>query len=277
MTTFQSIIYAIVHGFTQFLPISASAHERLIPYWLDWPEISGAFKAALLLGSSLSLLVYFRHDWASIISSFLQVIIFRKRPMTLDERLPIFIFFTSIPVAAAWFYLAPMISTQEWSPLLLSAILAAGGIPLFLADSSSRKTKGMFDWNILDTLVVGIFGIFFVIPGGGLPEGMMPGALFRNYNREAAAKYCYFAMFPFLLASTYLHFHQVQLHSGQPGPDLSWLSFVTAALVTFLTGLLTIGGLMKNIHRKGFTQYVIYRLLVAAATVGVFWFRSRNS
>jgi undecaprenyl-diphosphatase len=276
VTTFQSIIYGIIHGFTQFLPISASAHERLIPYLFGWPEVEGAFKAALLLGSCLSLLVYFRHDWASIISSFLQVIIFRKRPMTLDERLPIFFFFTGIPIGLAWFYLQPMIMNFEWSPLLICGVLAAGGIPLFLTDSNSRKNKGMFDWNWLDALTVGISGVFLVVPGGGITEGMIPGALFRNYNRESATKYCFFAMFPVLLVSTYLHFRGVSLHSAQPSPDLTWLSFSTAALVTFLTGLLTIGGLMKGVHRKGFAQYVIYRFVLAAATVGVFWFRSRG-
>jgi undecaprenyl-diphosphatase len=276
VTTFQSIIYGIVHGFSQFLPVSASAHEQLIPYLFGWPEVSGAFKAALLIGSCLSLLVYFRHDWASIISTFLQVILFRKRPMTLDERLPVFIFFTSIPVGLAWFYLKPLVSSFDWSPLLICAVLAAGGLPLYFTDNHSRKNKGMFDWNWLDALVVGIFGVFLVIPGGGITEGMIPGGLSRNYTRESAVKYCFFAMFPILLINAYLHFRLVTLHVGAPAPDLSWLSFSVAAVVTFLTGLLTIGGLMKNVHRKGFSQYVVYRFVLAAATAGVFWFRSRG-
>jgi undecaprenyl-diphosphatase len=275
MTTFQSIIYAIIHGFSQFLPVSASAHQRLVPFLLGWPEPSGAFKAALMIGASLSLLVYFRHDWASVISSFLQVIIFRKRPMTLDERLPFFMLFTGIPIAIGWFYLSPILSQQDWSPLLLAGILVAGGIPLILGESSGRRTKGMFDWNWLDCLIVGIFGIFFVVPGGGLPDGMIPGALSRNYNRESAAKYAFFAMFPILLVEAYAHFQEVQLHAGAPAPDLSWLSFGVAMVVTFFTGLLTIGGLMKHVQRKSYGQYVVYRFILAAAVMGVVWFRAR--
>src|SRR4051794_37293269 len=104
MTTFQAIVYGIIHGFTEFLPISARAHQILIPYILSWPEPTGVFGGALALGAFLAVLIYFRHDWASIISSFIQVIIFRKRPMTLDERLPLFIFVSSIPTGAAWYY-----------------------------------------------------------------------------------------------------------------------------------------------------------------------------
>jgi undecaprenyl-diphosphatase len=276
MTTFQSIIYGIIHGFTVFLPVSSSAHQALIPYLLGWPDPSGAFNAALSLGAALSLFVYFRHDWASIISGFLQVIIYRKRPMTLDERLPLFMFATGVPLAIAWFYLHSIAADFEWTPPIISGILIAGGILILLTDRHSRKNKGMFDWNWLDCLIVGIFGILFLVPGGGIAGGMMSGALSRNYNREAAAKYTFFAMFPILALSAYVHFKtDVQLHVGAPAPDLSWLSFTIAALVTFLTGLLAVGGVMKHVLKKSFGHYAVYRFLLAGATLAVFWMRSR--
>lgn len=277
MTTFQAIIYGIVHGFTQFLPISASAHQRLLPYLVNWNDHppSGAILAALNLGAVLALLIYFIHDWASTISSFLQIIIFRKKPMTLDERLPLFLFFTGIPLGLAWVYLKPVLEQMDWDrPLLVAGALALGTIPLFLADRSSRKNKGMFDWNWLDALTVGITGILILIPGCGAMEAFLPGALFRNYNREVAAKYSFFSLFPTLLVSTYLNFHEVSFHGG-PSSDLSWLSFGVAALISFLTGLLAIGGLMKHIQRNGFGQYLTYRIMLAAATVITVLVRSR--
>lgn len=277
MTTFQAIIYAIVHGFAEFLPISASAHERLIPYLLNWTDHppAGALIAALDLGSTLAVLAYFIHDWASIVSGFLQVILFRKKPMTLDERLPLFLFCTGIPLAIAFFYLKPELEKVDWENILVVAgVLAAGALPLWLAERSSRKNKGMFDWNWLDAIVVGITGVLMFVPGAGKPEGLMPGALFRNYNREAAAKYTFFAMFPLLVVSCTLSFHEVNFH-GAPAADLSWLSFIVATIVTFLTSLLAIGGLMKHVSRNGFGQYVIYRLLVAGAVAIVFWVRNR--
>lgn len=275
MTTFQAIILGIIHGFTQFLPVSSSAHHRLLPYLLSWPEIPEALLAALFLGVTLSLFVYFIHDWASIVSSFLQVVIYRKKPMTLDERMPLFLFFSIVPLAASWFYLRPIIEARaDWSnPSLVAAVLAVGAFPLVLAERRSRKNKGMFDWNWIDALVVGITGILGLVPGCGLPEGLMLGALLRNYNREAAAKYCFFAMFPLLAASCYLFMREVSLHGG-PSADVSWLSFGVAVVVSFFSGLLAIGGLMKHVQRNGFGQYVIYRLLVAGATGIVFWIRN---
>jgi undecaprenyl-diphosphatase len=274
MTTFQAIIYGITYGFGEFLPISASAHQLLVPYLLNWPEPSSALLAALYLGTSLAVLTYFIHDWSSIISSFIQVIVFRKKPMTLDERLPVFLFFTAIPLVLAKLYLLPLILRTDWQPGLVAVVLAAAGLPLFLAERRSRKNKGMFDWTWLDGLVIGVTGILMFIPGGGMPEGFMPGALLRNFNRESAAKYCFYAIFPILGFSAVIHLREISIHGG-PAADLSWLSFGVALLVAYLSGLLAIGGLMKHVLRNGFGQYMIYRFLLAGATGIAIWLRSR--
>jgi undecaprenyl-diphosphatase len=277
MTTFQSIIYGIIHGFTAFLPVSDSAHHALVPYLFGWPDPTGAFHAALSLGAALALFVYFRHDWASIISGILAVIAYRRKPMTIDERLPVFMFFTGLPIFLAWFYLRPLLEGFEWNPLEIAGSLAGGALLLWFADSRGRKTKRMYDWNWLDCLIVGIFGILFIVPGGGIPVGMISGALMRNYTREAAVKYCFFSLFPVLVFSSYYHFHNdVQHGMGMPAPDLSWLSFGMATVVTLLTGLLAIGALTKHVLRKGFGQHIVYRFLLAAATVTVFWVRARG-
>jgi undecaprenyl-diphosphatase len=277
MTTLPSIIYGIIHGITQFWPVSDSAHQALIPYLFGGPDPTGAFKAALSIGAALSLFVYFRHDWASIISGILSVIAYRRKPMTIDERMPIFLFFTGIPIFLAWLYLRPLLEGFEWTPLAIAGVLAGGALLLWFADSRGRKTKRMFDWNWLDCLIVGIFSVLFVIPGGGIPLGIMSGALLRNYTREAAVKYCFFSLFPVLLFSAYYHFHNdVQHGVGMPAPDLSWLSFWMTTTVTFLTGLLAVGALSKHVLRKGFGQHIAYRFLLAIAVGVVFWIRSRN-
>jgi undecaprenyl-diphosphatase len=276
MTTLPSIVYGIIHGVTSFWPVSDSAHQALVPYLFGGPEPSGAFRAALSMGAALALFVCFRHDWASIISGILQVIAFRRKPMTIDERMPIFLFFTGIPMILAWLYLRPLLENYEWSPMAIAGVLVGGGLMLWFADSRGRKTKRMFDWNWLDCLVVGFFSILFVVPGAGIPLGIISGALIRNYTREAAVKYCFFALFPVLVFSSYYHFHNdVQLGVGMPAPDLSWLSFGMAAIVTFLTGLLAVSSLMKHVLRKGFAQHIGYRFLLAAGTVTVVWLRTR--
>jgi undecaprenyl-diphosphatase len=154
MTTFQAIVYGILHGFTEFLPVGEAAHRILLGFFTGWSEPSSAFLGALSAGSALALLVYFIHDWLSMTSCFLQVLIYRKKPMTPDERMPIFLALAVLPVGAAWYYLHEMIASQlDSSPLVVAAMLAGFGLILWFSDSMSRRNKNMYDWNALDSIV----------------------------------------------------------------------------------------------------------------------------
>jgi undecaprenyl-diphosphatase len=276
MNTYQAIGYGIVHGLSEFWPASSGAHHFLVSYILDWPVPNGAFAGALALGALLALLVYFRHEWSCMISCFLKVVLFRKKPMTLDERLPFFLALTTLPPALAWIYLRERIGQLEWSPLWIAAVLALAGIPLILTDSRSRKTKGNFDWNWFDALLVGFCQIAELIPGVGRMTGLLIGAFMRNYTRESAVRYSLFASAPLLAGSAYQFLRDVNFHSPQPMEDTTWLSFYVAILITFLVSLLAIGGLMKHIQRNGFGKLAAYRILVACAVGVVFWIRSRS-
>ncbi|MFL5815312.1 MAG: undecaprenyl-diphosphate phosphatase, partial [Bdellovibrionia bacterium] len=256
MTTFQAIVYAILRGFTQFLPISWEAHQQLFPFVTHWPAATGAINGALSLGALLALLVYFRHDWASQISCILQVVIFRKRPMTLDERLPLFILIATVPVLIAGPALTEHVVHIEWTPLTIAASLAVFSVILSFSESMSRKNKGMFDWNWLDSLIVGVVQLSTIFVGIGSLGATWIAAMFRNYNREAAAKFAFFALAPLLVVQTVHEFQQIDFHAAQPMMDTSWLSFVVAIIVTMFTGLLVIGAFLKHIERKSIFQYV---------------------
>ena len=276
MTTFHSVIYGIIYGFSQFLPISADAHAAFLPALLGWPTLPVPLLGAPSLSGFLALFIYFRHDWASLISSILQVIIFRRRPTSIDERLPIFILLACLPLVMAWYYLHDLISGLPWTPTLLALTFIALGAPLWFLDSYSRKNKTMSDWNWTDSLLIGLAQTTMLIPGAGFQTGAMTASLSRNYNREAAAKFSFFLGLPILGVLSIAQLRGLDLHASVPAPDLSWTSFWIASFVCFFSSLLAIGGLMKNIQRnKNFRQYSAYRLLLGVAVIGVTWYRSR--
>lgn len=276
MTTFQAVVYATIHGISEFLPISSKAHHILIPYLVGWQQPAEPFVGALSLGSFLALLIYFRHDWASMISCFLQVLIYRKRPMTLDERLPLFLTVTTLPVVLASTYFGERVAQTEWTTLSVCAIFAVVGIPLWFFDSFNRKLKGMFDWKWLDAGAVGIVMATALIPGWDPLSGVLIGAFLLNYKREPALKYAYFSITPIILFKALTHLKGIHFHNAVPIPDVSWLSFCVAILVTTLVGLLSIGGFMKHVQQKGLGQYVIYRWILAAGIAGLYWVRTRG-
>jgi undecaprenyl-diphosphatase len=274
MTTFQAVIYAFFHGASEFLPISAQAHHILIAFLLGWQPPTGGLLAAFEVGSSVALFVYFRHDWASMISSLLQVIIYRKKPMTLDERIPLFIVVTSLPIVVSSFYFTHPIELMDWSPLRVALVLGATALPLWFMDYWSRKIKGLYDWNWGDAFLVGLAQATALFPGWDRLSALLLGAFLLNYKRETALKYAYFSIFPALVARAVVGLKEVDFHASVPMPELSWLSFFAAMIVACFVSLLVIGGSMKQIQQKGLGQYMLYRCLLAAAVSCFYWFRT---
>ena len=277
MTTFEGIVFGILQGVTEFLPVGARAHLALVPQLFGLTAPEPAMLGALSLGSVLALLLYFRHDWASMISSFLQVVIYRKYPMTLDERMPFFLLIAVTPIAIAWYYFNDSIQHLAEDPIWTVATLAAFGALLGLADYFGRKSKGMFDWNGMDSAVIGMGMIIALVPGAGLVGSAMLLCLFRNYRRESAAKFTFFLALPILVASAILHLKGVSFRSAAPSSDFSWITFIVACLVTVFFGVLTLGGFMKHIQRKGMGVYVTYRILAAIAVLIWLQFKDRAS
>ncbi len=267
MTTFQAIIYSIVHGFTEFLPISAKTHHIFISHVLSWPLPQGPVLGALSLGTFLSLLIYFRHDWASQISGILQVIIYRKKPMTLDERLPLFIIISFLPLMLVKHYLIEELRYLNWSILWIAVSFTALSFPILSSDYFSKKNRGMFDLSILDAILIGVLQTLSLIPGVGNIGAALMGGFFLNYNRETCAKFALYISAPILATASFLDLHGVSFHEASPASDVSWMTFYTIIIVTCLAGLLSIGGLMKNIQRLGLHQYLIYRVLVGAGMI----------
>ncbi len=274
MTTFQAVIYAISHAIGEFFPIGTRAHHTLIPYLVGWSPPMNGLLGVLNLGSLLAIATYFRHDWASMVSSFLQILLFRRKPMTLDERMPLFLGITTLPLLLTSTYLHERLQEVQWTPLTVSAIFAFAGIPLWFFDRSGRKNKGMFDWNWMDAALIGMIQAASILPGWDPLSAILIGALFLNYRRETAAKFAFFASAPLLMSQTLSQLKEVNFHGSSPTADLSWLSFGVAGVMSLSVGLLVIGGFMKHIQNKGLGQYIAYRWILAGGIWIFYWTRS---
>jgi undecaprenyl-diphosphatase len=275
MDTYQAIIYGIIHGFSEFLPIDAQAHAWAVPEVVGWSAAPPVLLGGLTAGALLAVLVYFRHDWFSMISCGLQVFVYRKKPMTMDERMPFFVILASIPPAIAWFYGHEFVESFELTWLRVAGLLALFALPLAFSDYWSRKNKRLPDWNWIDALFVGVLQCCFFVPGCGRMTAALTAACLRNYDREASAKFAFFASAPILAGLTLLHLKGLDFHAAAPTEGLTWLAFSMACLVAFLTGLLAIGGFMKKVLVKSYGRYAIYRWVAAGGLALTFWLRNR--
>jgi len=278
VTTFQAVVTAIVHGFTEILPLSAPAHQAILTRILGWDTPPSHVLGVLSLGTALAIFIYYRHDWASMISSLIRVFAFRKLPMTIDERLPFFLLLASAPSALAWYFFGQHHEPTELEthPLVIAAGLTVFAMILKFTDSYSRRNRKMFDWNWMDATFVGLMQAITFIPVIGLGLGRSSGGLIagfmRNYHREAALKFALYAQLPALTAHSIIHLEGFSFHAAQPAPSVSWLSLTIAFVVGFAASLLAIGGIVKHLERNNTSGYVNYRCFLAVAVGIAGWF-----
>src|SRR6266478_2962403 len=97
MTIFQAIIFGMVQGLTEFLPVSSTAHLILLPFFLGWPDPGLSFDVALHLGTLVALLIYFRAEWIALIMSALDLV--RGRTDDSNARMALLIIIGTIPGA----------------------------------------------------------------------------------------------------------------------------------------------------------------------------------
>lgn len=266
MTAFEAIFFGIIYGITLFLPVSFDAHEYLFPELINWSAPTPTFSFILFLSATLALFIYYIHDWASIISSFLKVIFTWKKPQTIDEVLPFFILLTTVPVVLAYHYLTIPI---EVNMINVSIGLITMSVITAFVSKRNRKKKGTFDWSIVDSLVLGVFQILSLIPGVGRNISIFAAGFIRNYQWEALAKYSYLTLLPLLVIKTISYYPQSDF--TQFNGFAAWIPVVICFVVCFFSGILSIGGFLKAIHLKKISSYYAYRVILALGTLAYYF------
>src|SRR5690242_2942218 len=99
MTIFQSIIYGIVQGLTEFLPVSSTAHLTLLPWAAGWPDPGLSFDVALHLGTLVALRLFFRDESLALIGSAVGIV--QGRAQSPDARMVMLIVAAALPGAIA--------------------------------------------------------------------------------------------------------------------------------------------------------------------------------
>jgi undecaprenyl pyrophosphate phosphatase UppP len=266
MTLFQAIITAIIGVFSEIFPVAAGAHRSLLEYFLGWnvsnPRLIGATEFGLFLG----MLITLRHDILSHISSFLQVIIYRKKPMAMDERMPIFILTgVVVPMLAFVFFRQNPILPSE-NPYLFAAVLALSGIPMAFLDNYTKKNKSIYDWNALDAALVGIGSAALAVPEIGRLTGAFTISALRNYSREGAGKFILYIATPVMALSAWYDLRG-------PGAtlavsDFPKLYFYVVLIVSTLASLFAVHVFLSQLKTITLMRYAVYRVILAAAVIG---------
>src|SRR6478672_7608485 len=152
MTIFQAVIFGIVQGVTEFLPVSSTAHLILLPWFLGWPDPGLTFDVALHLGTLVALLVYFRSEWTALIESAFGIL--RGRTQSPDARMAMLIVAATIPGAVAGALLEHKAEDAFRALQLIAVMLIVMALVLVIAEIVGRRKKSIDEISWADAITV---------------------------------------------------------------------------------------------------------------------------
>jgi undecaprenyl-diphosphatase len=256
MNLLEAIVYGLLQGLGEFLPISSSAHLVLVPWLFGWHDPGLTFDIALHFGTLIAVVAYFWRDWwGLIIKGF-------SAGRSDEGRLFWYLVIATIPGAIGGFLLEKKAETAFRDPLLIAAMLAVMGLLLYGADRFSPKKKGLKDLSLFTSLAVGISQVLAIIPGVSRSGVTMATGLTAGLTRETAARFSFLLSTPVILGAALV---KVPHLLSDPGAITT--NFVVAVTVSCLSGLLSIGFLLRYLAKRGFLPFVVYRLLLSALVI----------
>jgi undecaprenyl-diphosphatase len=271
MTLFQAIVAAIVGVFSEIFPVAAGAHRSLLEFFFGWDVSHPRLIGATELGLFISLVFALRHDMASHISSFIRVIVYRKKPMAMDERMPIFVLMAVVAPIVAFFFFRQQPVRPGDNPYLFAGLLGLSALPMAFLDGYTKKNKSIYDWNLLDAALVGIGSAALAVPEVGRVTGAFTFSAIRNYSREGAGKFILYIATPLAGISAWYHLRGPGSVYGVT--EFPPLYFYVSLVVATLAGLFAIHVFLSQLKTVSLMRYAIYRILLAGAVIGLHFYR----
>jgi len=258
MLILQAIVYGVVQGVTEFLPISSTAHLILIPWILKWTDPGIVFDVSIHLGTALAVFIFFYKDWiALIVSGF-------TKPKSDSGRLFWLLVIATIPGALAGFLLDPYLDTLRHPLVIAIALIVMGGF-LYLADKYFKNKIELKKITLMQSIIIGLSQIISVIPGVSRSGITMTTGRSLGIERKSIAKFVFLMSAPLILGDGIYQIIKDKPFAG----DLSF--FLVGIITSTIVGILSIRFLLTYLSKHSFLFFSIYRLLLGILILVLFF------
>jgi undecaprenyl-diphosphatase len=256
MTILQSIVYGVVQGLTEFIPVSSTAHLRLLPALMHWPDPGAAFTAVIQLGTVLAVLIYFWKDLSAAFMGWAKS--FTGDKNTVEARTGWAVFYATIIIAVVAKLLEKYIEGPFRSLYVVAGSMIVMAILMFIADSRKDNDRTIEAIQTTDGIKIGLWQCLALIPGMSRSGSSITGALFGGFDRRSAARLSFLMSVPAItLAGLYEGFKKYkEIADGMMTPT------IIAAIVSFVVGYACISWLINFLSTKGTKPFVAYRIVL---------------
>ena len=262
-------VLGVVQGVTELMPISSTAHMRIVPALFGWQDPGSAFSAAMQLAALAAVIAYFWQDVGDILFGSLAALArrdFTDRALKLAFGIGI----GTIPIGIAGLALAKTLNTCG-SPLrelwVVGAACIVMALLLGLAELAARHQRSFDRVSLADCLLVGIAQVGALIPGVSRSGSTLTAALFLGFKRDEAARFSFLLGLPAIALAGFKELHELR-HAGLDAQG--WAVLGIGLLVASVSAFVAIWGLLRILGRYSAWPFAVYRAVIGAVLlVGV--------
>ncbi|MFT3717216.1 undecaprenyl-diphosphate phosphatase [Pseudorhodoferax sp.] len=253
----EAAFLGLIQGLTEFLPVSSSAHLRIIgPLLPSGGDPGAAFTAITQIGTEAAVLLYFRHDIARIFRAWCASLAQRGQPLSPDARMGWLVLVGTLPIAILGLLFKNAIEGSLRDLHITAAMLVAFAVVLAVADRLGRKQRTLDRLTWGHGILFGFAQAMALIPGVSRSGGTITMGLILGYTREAAARYSFLLAIPAVLLSGFYQLYKTWGVESTVGPGQTWL----ATAIAFFVGYAVIVGFLKLVSTRSYMPFVVYRI-----------------
>ena len=264
---FEALILGLVQGLTEFLPISSSAHIRIVGEFLDGAKDPGArFTAITQIGTELAVLIFFRKDIVAIVRAWFQEAIMRKDISIEDKpraRMGWLIIFGTIPIVILGYFGSDFIEKDLRSLWLIASVMIIFGVILGIADKYGKSERSLDQLSNKHGLLYGAAQALALVPGVSRSGATIAMGRFLGYSREAALRYSFLLALPAVFGSGFYQLKKAFSSNAEPNV-FSIPEALAATAVAFVIGYIVIAWLLKFVATRSFMPFIIYRIVLGS-------------
>jgi len=272
MPIYQVVLLAIIQGLTEFLPVSSTAHLAVAQWLFGWsfrsPEYDFAFDVALHAGTLLAIIVYFFRDWLQIIGQAFGMNVGTDRQLAQNRNLLWFLAIGSIPVGIAGLIWGKQAESTWRSPYLIGVMLILVGILMWIGEVKAKHIRNMGQVSGIDACLIGIAQAFAIIPGTSRSGSTMTAGLFRDLDRETAARFSFLLSAPAIAAAAAKKYWDLHKHHGGIPHEMK-VPCIVGILVSAVVGTAVIAFLLDYLRQHTLKPFVYYRLIFGIIVIAL--------
>jgi undecaprenyl-diphosphatase len=271
MSLYQAIILAVVQGFTEFLPISSSAHLALAPWLLGWKDQGLAFDIALHFGTLLAVGVYFFKDWLQILGSAIGQRWGADPDLADNEHMLWYLAAGSIPIGVVGWFAKDAVETTLRSPWVIGFMLISVGLLMGWADSTARRSKNVSHVSLFDAVFIGVAQALAVVPGTSRSGITITAGLMRGFDRAPSARFSFLLSTPAIAAAAAKAFYDLHKAGGIPPGEQA--AFFVGIAASAISGCFVISFFLRYLRRASLRFFVAYRIVFGILILALALFR----